>query len=356
MGLVLGQLAGSNSVTFARAWWFLYDQTRYTSDRVAESSLHVIFIVGSVGACFGGWAVRRGWASFEQVVTSVAIATVVASLSIVDHSLPPVDQADALLSFGETSYYLGWILGLWFLPFALLLRRNPTDAGWFHRVGGFFCVTVAMGTAGLLVGLLVETLAILSNEATARWLDGPYIEDVQQFWVARPVTINTIGGSYVVVAFASLWWRGAWLTTAGAYRWTVCTVALSGAYASVFGGFYCAEESVASLRCALAFGALPLVTGAGILLSYWLTRRNQETAAIGWPVSRRFWWWLPVSLAIGYGGIAMLGFVPVAELQKGLGSSNAPAWVVVVWHTLNGMCFGMVLRTTTYAFRLLSQR
>lgn len=29
VGLVLGQLAGSNSVTFARIWWFLYDETRY---------------------------------------------------------------------------------------------------------------------------------------------------------------------------------------------------------------------------------------------------------------------------------------------------------------------------------------
>ena len=165
VGLVLGQLAGSHSVTLARVWWFLYDKDRYTSELVAESSLHVIYIIVSVGACFGAWAVKRGWASFDQVVTSVAVAVVVAGLSIVDHSLPPLKQSARPLPFGETSYYLVWILGLWFGPFVLLPRRNPGDAGWFRRGGGFLCVTVAMGIAGLLVGLLVETLATESYEA-----------------------------------------------------------------------------------------------------------------------------------------------------------------------------------------------
>lgn len=79
---------------------------------MAESSLHAIYIIASVGACFGAWAVKRGWANFEQVVTSVAIAAVVAGFSIVDHSLPPVNQTETLLPFGETSYYLGCFIGL----------------------------------------------------------------------------------------------------------------------------------------------------------------------------------------------------------------------------------------------------
>ena len=352
VGLVLGQLVGSHSVTFARVWWFLYDGSRYTSDRVAESSLHVIYIIVSVGACIGAWAVKRGWASFEQVVTSIVVAVVVAGLSIVDYSLPPVVQVGTRLPFGETTYYLGWILGLWFVPFVLLLRRNPGDAGWFHRSGGFLCVTVAMGATGLLVGFLVETLATESIEAAGQWLGQP-VKDPQRFWVARPITINAIGGSFVVVAFASIWWRGVWSTRAGARRWMLCTVALTAAYASVYGGFYCAEESSASVRCALAFGALPVAIGAGVLVSYGLARRNEEVASIGWPVSGLFWWLLPVSLAIGYSGIAILGLAPVAEYRAG---SDGPAWVLVLAHAFNGACFGVALRATKYAFGLMSNR
>lgn len=353
VGVVLGQLVGSHSATFARVWWYLYDESRYTSERVAESSLHVMYIIASVGACFGAWAVKRGWASFEQVVTSVAVAVIVAALSIVDYSLPPVDQAETLLPFGETTYYLGWILGLWFVPFVLLPRRNPGDTGWFHRSGGFLCVTVAMGTVGLLVGLLVETLATVSIESAEKWLGQSCIEDAQRFWVARPVTVNTICGSLVVVAFASLWLRGVWSTTAGGRWWMLFTIVLSAAYASVYGGLYCADESAGSVRCAFAFGALPLVIGAGVLVSYGLARRNEKVASIGWPVSGLFWWLLPVSLAIGYSGIAILGLAPVAEYRPG---SDGPTWVLVLAHAFNGACFGVAMRATTYAFRLMSNR
>ena len=176
---------------------------------------------------------------------------------------------------------------------------------------------------------------------------------MQRFWVARPVTTNTIGGSFVVVAFATIWWRGVWATRAGARRWTLCTVALAAAYASVYGGFFCTEESFASVQCALAFGALPLVICAGVLVSYRLARRNEEVASIGWPVSGLFWWLLPVSLAIGYGGIAILGFAPVAEYRAG---SVGPAWVLVLAHAFNGACFGVALQATKYAFRLMPNR
>lgn len=353
VGLVLGQLASSYSVMFARVWWLLYDDGRYTSERVAESSLHFIFIIAIVCACFGAWAVKRGWASIEQVVTSVAIAVVIMGLSIVDHSLPPVRQTGTLLPFGETSYYLGWIVGLWFVPFVLLLRRNPGDAGWLQRGGGFLCVTVAMGAAGLVAGQFVETLVNVLNDATERWLGQPYIQDAQRFWVARPLTINALGGSYVVVASASIWWRGVWSTKAGAHVWTFCTLALTSVYASVYGGLYCAEESSASVRCALAFSSFPLVTGAGVLVSYGLARRNEDVAVIGWPVSGLFWWLLPVSLAIGYSGIAVLWLVPVAE---SVGRLDAPTWVVVVAHAFNGACFGVALRAMPYGFRLMSNR
>jgi len=103
--------------------------------------------------------------------------------------------------------------------------------------------------------------------------------------------------------------------------------------------------------CALAFGALPLVTGAGVLVSYVLARRNEGLSSIGWPVSALFWWLLPVSLAIGNGGIAILGLVHVAEYRA---VQDAPAWVVVVAHAFNGACFGVALRATTYAFGLMS--
>lgn len=207
-----------------------------------------------------------------------------------------------------------------------------------------------MSVAGLLVGFLVETLVTVSNEAATQWLGQSYIKDVQRFWVARPVMINMISGSYVVVAFASIWWPAVWSTRVEARVWMLCTTVLTSVYASLYGGLYYTEESPACVRCALAFGTLPLVTGAGVLASYGLSRRNEEVTSIGWPVSRVFWWLLPASLAIGYGGLAVLGLVPVAA------EADAQAWIIVVAHAFNGMCFGVALRATTYAFGWMSNR
>ena len=142
-------------------------------------------------------------------MTSLAAAALSVGLSIIDHSMPPPEQGDTL-PFGETSYYLGWLLGLWFLPFVLLLGRNGEAAGELNRAGGLLRTSVLMGTIGLLVGFSVEAVVSVLGES--------YIKDVQQFWVARPTTINTIGGSYVVVAFASIWWRHLWSTVSGSTK------------------------------------------------------------------------------------------------------------------------------------------
>lgn len=341
VGLLVGQLVASNSATLARVWWYLYDESRYTSDRVAELSLYVIYVVASAGACLGAWAVKRGWATLEQVVTSLAVAALSVGLSIVDHSMPPPKQGDTL-PFGETSYYLGWLLGLWFLPFVLLVGRNGEAAGWLNRAGGLLCTSVFMGMVGMVVGLSVEAIVSVLGES--------YIKDAQQFWVARPATINTIGGSYVVVAFASIWWRRLWATAGVARTWTVCAVVGASAYAGLYGWLYCENGLPAGIWCALSFSMLPTVTGAGVLGSYLVSRRSNEDVAVGWPVTRRFWWLLPVSLTIGFASVALFGFGPLVEC---CGVQDAPNWVLVSAHALNGGSFGAALGATTYVFRLI---
>ena len=96
-------------------------------------------------------------------------------------------------------------------------------------------VTVAMAMAGLLAGLCVEVLVKVAD-----WMDGGpggwlQMRDNQRFWVARPVTTNTIGAAYVAVAFSPLWWPALWRGRRMARWWPGCVSAGTIAYSGLFG-------------------------------------------------------------------------------------------------------------------------
>ena len=347
VGLILGQLAGDKSVTIAKVFLYFDDGQFYERQAVAEASLHVIFIVAGVGAFFGCLAAKRKWVSIEQVVTSVSIAVVVAFFAIVDYSLP-VATDDSQLPFKQPMYYLGWVFGLWFAPFVFLPNQDGTFQGWVRRGGGVLAVAATMAVACFLVGVSLERAVRLIGGLG--WLDdGFYLNDTLRFWVARPGTVNAVCGSYVVVAFASIWWRGLQWSKTRAYTWTLGMTAFVIAYAGLYGwGFYAPVDHPARWQFFFAFGTLPAAAAITVFLAYAMTRRDDAGGSVGWPVSARFWLLLPMGFAVGFAISALLGLAPLAE-----GATDKQIFVLVVAHCINGVVLGLNLRLMALAFRLI---
>ena len=349
VGLVLGQVVGNNSVTIAKAFVIWRDQP-YTREWVANVSLQVIFVLATLGASFGAFAVRRKWASFEQVVTSVAIAVVVALFAIVDHSLPTV-KGDEQLPFEETAYYLGWVVALWFVPFVALPSPDGSFSGWLRRGGGLLIVSATMTLACFVEGAVLELAGRRILEA-GRWLEGgSYLNDPLRFWMARPVTVNAICGTFIVVTFSGIWWRGLWRTVPFAHIWTVIVSTFSIAYTGLYGWFFYAPgKSGAPWQFFLAFGALPATVTLTVLVAYGLTRRDNMKIPVGWPVSKWFWWLLPAGLGINFGLSALFGFAPLAKLD---GAAANQVIVLVVAHGINGFLLGLTLRLMVWVCWLI---
>ena len=340
MGLVLGQLAGSNSVTIAKVILF-WNNGRYTRDGVAEASLHVIFFLASAGACLGAVAAMRGWIKFEQILTSTAIAGIVALLTIVDYSLP-LPEGDVQLPFWEMLYYLGWIIGLWFAPLFVLPGHDGDFLVRVRRGCALLVVAAGMSMAGVVVGGSLE-LAAERVPDIRRWLEGPsYLSDPQRFWMARPVTVNAICGAYVGVAFASVWWRGLWRSNVSAWMWTTGMSVFAIVYTGIYGAaFYAEGKSGAPWRFFLGFGALPASVALTVVVTYKLTHLKNARDAVGWPVSIWFWRTLPVGLAVIFAVTALHGLAPLADYD---GAEDTQRRVLVVAHAVNGVVMGLTLR------------
>lgn len=349
VGLILGQLAGNHSVTLAKLYVYLRDPSAYYSARIAEVSVQAIGILALGGLVFGGWATKRGWASFEQVVTSMVIATVVATFTILDQSLPVV-SGDARLPLGETSYYLGWIFGLLFVPALLVTRPGAGFAEWIRRGGGLVVVAAATGLAGLAAGAAVEETATFILES----LSGEFcLNDCQRFWMARPITINAICGMYVVVAFSVIWWQELYRSAMRTSLWVAGISVFAAVYSGIYGWFiYAPAKAGAPWQFAAAFGAVPVVTVVVVFAAYRIGRRDSEIPAVGWPVSGLFWWLSPLGLSVGFAACAGLGFGPLA-IQGG--ATGEQLVVLTAAHAINGFVFGLVLRTMTWSVRLIPE-
>ena len=316
--------------------------------RVAEAAFHVRYVVTGVGLCLGAVAAKRRWVDVEDVLMGAAGAGIVTLVAFVGYNLPGAEEQR--LGLGESFYYLGWIAGLWFAPFCLLSVGTGNSSKGLRKAGGLLMVTVAMAMVGLLAGMCVEVLAKVVD-----WMDGGHsgwlqMRDNQRFWVARPVTTNTIGAAYVAVAFSTLWWPALWRGRRMTRWWLGCVSAGTIAYSGLFGAvFYENGAAVSPVGGFLAFGALPTVVGLVVLVAYRLTRQEVGGDAIGWPVSAWFWLLLPAGFAVGLGAVALWGLAPLGRQSP----PDAAPYVVLAGHLLNGLLLGIALRAMPWAFGLV---
>ena len=340
LGLFLGQFVGDKSATISKmalASWSWWVDKPYSLYQVAGGSLYVILIFGCTGALFGALAARRKWATIEQVVTSTSIAVLVAFFSIVDFSLPS-GTGTLSMDFWEPIYYLGWIVGLWYVPLFLLPMTGGAFAVRLRRGASVMAVAATLTILCLAAGFLLEIA--VTQIGRLDWLgsDLPW-QDTRRFWIARPHAINAIYGSIFVVAFVNTWWRDIWPADIQKYRWTLSVVALSSAYSGLYGvRFY--GLGGAPVEQFVAFGVLPTAGVAALLFTCGILRRTVAAAEFGWPVSTRFWLVFCIALAVSLGLSAFFGLALLLEE----GATDKRLSVLVLLHGVNGLLLGWVLR------------
>ena len=309
---------------------------------VAAMSLNVIYFFACVSICLGAFAAKRRWVSSEQVVFSLIVAIFVASLVVVDHKLQ-VENGNGQFRFTEKLYYFGWIIGLWVSPLVLLPRPDAVSQRGIRSVGGLLYVSVGMCLAGFVAGFLVEGIAHVMDK-----IFPPLMEDSQAFWIVRPITINAIGCAYAVVAFSGIWWRGFWRSATYSRIWSAGMITFAIIYSGIYGShFYANDHRTDALESFLAFGALPAAVALIVLTAYRLTRQECTDIAMGWPVSRWFWWLLPTGFAVALALIACFGLAPP-------GDNGEEIIVIVVAHATNGVFLGLTFRLMPCIFKLIS--
>lgn len=342
VSLVLGQLVGDKATTIARMVLEARGST-YGPHDVAGGSLYVILVFACIGALWVALAARRRWATMEQVLTSTLVAVVVASLAIADYSLPPVpvDGRPVDLDFWELMYYVGWIVGLWYLPLLCLPRVGTfgVDVGRGARV---LAVAATMTLLGLAAGFCLEQAATWMGHRGWFGDDVPW-QRPQIFWIARPHTINAIYGSLVVVACVNVWWRDLWPAGARTYGWTLSVGVLAAAYAGLHGYFYPFGGMLAEKF--VGFALLPLGGMGAVLSAYGLSR--WAGGAAGWPVGPRYWVILCPALAVSMALGALVGLAPLED------ADGERLLILVVLHSSNGLLMGGVLVLLPAVGRLL---
>ena len=333
VGFLLGQLAGDKAVTIARVVLAIFAREQLDlRHRVAEASLFVILVVTGVSAAVGLLAVRRRWVYAEAFLLAVFVGVFTAALVVVDYSLPVATKNSDLL-VGQPLYFLGWILGLWFLPSLALPNPDGTLEGRVLRGLGALAVVAPMTIIGLVTGFVAE-IGWGSSE---------------KFWIAKPLGINAICGSLVVVACANIWWRGLEWSARRSWAWTVGITVVASAYAGLWGLRLYEPNASADWRHFLGFGALPVVGVAAVYLAYAMTRRVAGAAAVGWPVSKWFWLLLPITFALTCSANAVVGLAPIEEYE-------GRRLVVLAWaHGINGAVMGVSLAATLGLFALIPE-
>ena len=337
---VLAGLAGSHAVTVATAilsaiapdW--LDDESR-----VIEASLLVILVVTALSVVVAAHAIRRRWVHVDTFVAASCLGVVAAFFDVIRHSV--------LNGPGQPLYFFGWTLGLWFLPALFLPNPNGTLEERIERAFGLLAVAAPMTVIGLVTGLIVQEGAF----ALVNWMlpsHELYRGGVEKFWIAKPVGVNAVGCALAVVACANLWWPGLRWSAARARVWTLVVTGTAAAYAGLWGPCIYRPDGSRWVEF-VGFGLLPIVVVVALCGAYAATRRGMEEVAVGWAVSRHFWWMLPTVFLFAFGVNAALGLAPIEEY---VGIRRA---VLMLVHGLNGAVMGANLWATASVFRLVPE-
>lgn len=99
----------------------------------------------------------------------------------------------------------------------------------------------------------------------------------------------------------------------------------------------------------MGLGSIVAVLTATAGLAFLCTRVS-ETKAVGWPVSERFWWLLPLGLAAGFAIVVQVAFRPGLLAN---GASDQQIWNLTVAHVINGAVLGFTLRVFALATKLI---
>lgn len=341
VGLVVGQVAGSGSVTVAKVILFYRDGT-YSREGLAEASLHVLVVLACLGGCWGAAAAFRGWTGFEQILTSALLGAVVAFLAIVDYSLPS-SSGDGQLSFSRMVYYFVGITALWFLPYRLLPTKRGRFSNRVPHAGELLVLGTLMGVVGFLTGLLIQE-------------GGHYVLPVSVLgdpWFAKPAALNGLLALYVGVAFIDLWWPERWRSRTLAWLWTAGVTSFVAVLAGIYGvSFYNASECPAVWRRFLAFGTLPAAAALGVTASHAVRCAIQGSLVSGWLKPGWFWALPPLGLAGSVGLAGWYGFTILGrKTSSGLGEMSA-----LLAYSVNGCVLGLMLCLVPRVFGLIRPR
>ena len=335
--VMLGLLTGENAKTLARGLVLLFDDAAQIDPYdVSVVSLFLLLIGAGGFAAGGAFAAQRQWIGVDRAVLAVVVA--VSSAGAI-----ALESNDRSL-LGQPLYFLGWIVVMWLAPLLLLPNRDNTLQGWTRRACGLLAVAAPMTVVGLAVGFFFQEIVMRIGEVVLAGGDLDW-GNSEAIWIARPQAVNAVCGAYVVVAFATVWWRGLGWTRKTAYIWTVGTMAFAAPYAGVWGFYFYAPGEWSAFW---AFSTFPVAGGGAVLLAYMLARRvGLREVSVGWPVSKWFWVWLPLVLAVGCSVCAFLGLATIQDIGgRRLG-------VLVVAHALNGGVMGVSLYVTRWLFRLV---
>ena len=265
---------------------------------------------------------------------------------IVDYALT-VEGKDDAFRISQALYYYGWCIGLWFLPALVLPNPGGTVEGKVLRGYGMLAVAGTMTIIGITGGLVIEGLVkTVGLHWFADW--GLAWDNPEKLWVARPFGMNAVCGSLVVVATATMWWRGLRWPRRCAWIWTVGITATACVYAGLWGlAFYRGGDECTGWCHFGEFGALPAIGVLAVALVYVASQQKGDESSVGWEVTSGFWRLLPAVFAISCGLNAAVWLAPIE------GYNGGERWVLASVHFVNGGFLGGSLLATVGLFRLI---
>ena len=365
IGIVVGFIAADKFPIIASGVLYIWNDGSEDYQRhLAEASLIILFLFSFIAVWLGAVFSKRGWVTDRQIMLSMFTAIVIAAFTIVDQSLPDRDGYTRI-EFGNTIYYLGWPAVLYLLAPVLLPRVG--DDSKMRSAVFLMAVSCVVALACYVSGAILVEVARLTNRAMGV-LDGGIanFRDPLRFWLLRPSIVSPIAGASVVVAFAPLWWPHLWSESRALAKcaWIMGYSFFSVAYAGLYGKVVFAkkgwvenlvgcEPSISDWRFFVLFAAYAGAAFVAVGLCVFLTRdtKARRQGSIGWPISDRFWWWVPAFIGGGLVIAVVLFVLPVVtHCEEASGAQTA---FLVIAHFVAGLVLGVSLRLFGVATRLI---